>query len=398
MKKQLLLYSIIIIFVWLVSLLAVSFFVTNGTYLYLSLPVLLVLLLVFTLACLSMIRVMAKRMEMPIALFEQNKLAYILNSIGDGLFVVDENNNITLANAAALSIFDASTDIIGKKLNHVTNKKKLLEAVVDCTIHSKDALLELNLRGSTFLITVRRLPGTNLTMSVLADVTENRQNAKRREEFFTNASHELKTPLTAIKGFNELMSLNNDNINNQKYIDGITRETNRLMTLITGMLKLSEMENAQTVEPVRVQLSEVISDVCEAMSTVISEKSISFETRGDTTVLADPGHIYDLIKNLVENAVKYNKHGGKVTVVVENRKKKPALLTVSDNGIGVSPKHQARIFERFYRVDKSRAVWRGGTGLGLSIVKHICSLYGWKLSLKSKPDVGTDVTVEFVNM
>ena len=412
-----------------------------NSFLYQSLPLLVILLLVFAIACFFLVRGMANQIIIPFSLIEQklrlllsgeyahvsvgksyeeidqitrgiddialafqssfdalhsekNKLAYILDSIGDGLFVVDKDVKITLANAAVLKIFNVTHDIINKDLSYLTGKKKLAEAVTSCAVHGKDALLELNIKGHIFLIAVRRLPGTHLTMAALTDVTENRENAKRREEFFTNASHELKTPLTAIKGFNELMLLNNKDEGNGKYIDGITRETDRLMLLIAHMLKLSELENAPLTEPIPISLAKVISEVQEAISAAVAEKSIKIETKGDATIMADSEHIYELVKNLIENAVRYNNPGGKVSVVVE-RKKKRTQLTVSDNGIGIAPKDQARIFERFYRADKSRAISRGGTGLGLSIVKHICVLYGWKLSLKSKLGVGTEVMVEF---
>ena len=325
---------------------------------------------------------------------EKNKLAYILDNIGDGLFVVDGEGRVVLANAMALGIFNVTSDIVGKDLSYLTGKKKLTVAVKSCMDGGKEALLELRLQESIYLVAVRQLPDTKLTMVALADVTENRENAKRREEFFTNASHELKTPLTAIKGFNELMALNNKDEKLGKYIDGIARETGRLMSLIAHMLKLSELENAVSIEPVPLVLADVIQEVHETMSAALTEKAITFETKGNATIMADPEYLYELVKNLVENAVKYNHPGGKVTVTVESKKKR-TLLTVSDNGIGISSQDQARIFERFYRVDKSRAVSRGGTGLGLSIVKHICALHGWKLSLKSKLGVGTDVVVEF---
>jgi len=410
------------------------------SYLYQSLPLLIILLLVLAVACFFLVRSMANQIIMPYRLIEQrlrlllngeyaripagksyeeinqitkgiddialvlqnnfdvlnsekNKLAYILDNIGDGLFVVDERVKITLVNATALKIFNTTPDIINKDLNYLTSKKKLIEAVTHCATRGKDALLELTLKGSIFLIAVRQLPSTNLTMTALTDVTENRENAKRREEFFANASHELKTPLTAIKGFNELMLLSNKDEDNCKYIDGIARETNRMMSLISHMLKLSELENIPPTKPVPVSLAKVISGVQEAISAAATEKSIKIETKGDAVVMSDPEHIYELVKNLMENAVKYNNHGGKVSVIVE-RKKKKTQLVVSDNGIGIASKDQARIFERFYRVDKSRAISRGGTGLGLSIVKHICILYGWKLSLKSKLGAGTDVMVE----
>jgi two-component system phosphate regulon sensor histidine kinase PhoR len=214
-------------------------------------------------------------------------------------------------------------------------------------------------------------------------------NAKRREEFFANASHELKTPLTAIKGFNELTAINNEDESICRYINSITRETDRMLSLIGDMLKLSELENSDSINPVSVSIADIISEVSDTMSTAINEKSITLKVEGDASVTAEQGHVYELVKNLIENAVRYNNQDGEVTVVVEKDR-----LTVSDNGIGIPPEDRTRIFERFYRVEKSRSGVGGGTGLGLSIVKHICTLYDWKLSLKSEVGVGTRVIVE----
>ena len=329
---------------------------------------------------------------------EKNKLDHILNSIGDGIFTVDENKKITLINNAALGIFNVTPDIIDKNLNYLFYDKTLTEAVEDCVNLARSALFDLSLDGKIFLITVKRLTGAKLTMVVLSNVTESRENAKRREEFFANASHELKTPLTAIKGFNELMAINNKDENVRKYIDGITRETDRMLSLIKDMLKLSEIENTQEIIPVSVSLAKIVNEAKEAISTAINEKSIVFEVAGDGMVEAEPGHVYELVKNLIENAVRYNHQGGSISVAIESDKKaaqETVQLCISDNGIGISPEKQDRIFERFYRVEKSRSQRSGGTGLGLSIVKHICTLYGWKLSLKSKLGVGTEITVIF---
>lgn len=325
---------------------------------------------------------------------EKGKLAFILNNIGDGLFVVDENKDIALINSAALDIFDVTVDIAGKNINYLSYDKNLVEAVEDCAYFARNALFELNLKGSIFLVTVKRLPETRLTMVVLTDVTENRENTKRREEFFANASHELKTPLTAIKGFNDLAAINNKAENISKYIESISRETDRMLLLIEDMLKLSELENRQSKKPVSVSLAKIVTEVEEALSTTIREKSISFETSGDAQVRAEPEHVYELVKNIAENAVRYNNPGGWVSLIITIEKEE-IRMTVADNGIGISFEEQARIFERFYRVEKSRSLRNGGTGLGLSIVKHICSLYGWKLSLKSKLGVGTEITVIF---
>ncbi|MCL2018544.1 MAG: ATP-binding protein [Oscillospiraceae bacterium] len=330
---------------------------------------------------------------------EKDKLDYIIGNISDGIFAVDENKDLTLINNAALDIFGVTQEIKNNNVNYLSFDKNLLEAIDDSVNNGKNSLLELMQDGSIYLTTIKKLPDKALTMVILSDITQTRENAKRREEFFTNASHELKTPLTAIKGFNELMSLNNKDDNLDKFISGITRETERILSLIEDMLKLSELENTQSINPVAVPLIKVIDDVRETLSPVISEKELTFEVKSDgdidnITVNAEYSHIYEVVKNLAENAVRYNNRGGRVSVIIEDYKKSIKLF-VFDGGIGISPEEQTRIFERFYRVEKSRSQRNGGTGLGLSIVKHICTLYDWKLSLKSKFGVGTEVSVEF---
>lgn len=411
------------------------------TYLFQSLPLLICLLLGVAAACLFVIRYVINRVSQPYEAVEQKlrllssgqyvpettsgkyvgidkpareideialvlqrsftalqdektKAECILSNIGDGLFAVDEAKNIVLINPAAMGIFNVTPDIMGKNLNYLSYDKALIEAVDDCVRLAKNTLFDLILNGRTFFVAVKRLLGTNLTMVVLSDVTESRENAKQREEFFANASHELKTPLTAIKGFNELMSLNNKDENLRKYTEGISRETDRMLTLIGDMLRLSELENSEGSKAAPVSLAQIVSEVCETISTAASEKGITMEITGDAVVTAEPGHAYELVRNLVENAVRYNNPGGKVVIAIEHSQK-IARLRVNDNGIGIPIADQARVFERFYRVEKSRSQRSGGTGLGLAIVKHICALYGWKLSLKSKLGVGTEVIVVF---
>lgn len=326
---------------------------------------------------------------------EKNKLTYILNSIGVGLFVADDDGEITLVNNAACEIFGASPEVSDKKINYLVSDKSLAAIIDDCIDNTKNALFEFTIAGKIYLVTVKQLPDTDLTMVALADITEARENAKRREEFFANASHELKTPLTAIKGFNELAGMNNTDENLKKYIDGITRETTRMMSLISDMLRLSEIENTPEVKNLTpVSLGAIVAEVRESLSAAIEEKSIKFEVTGDATISAEPNHAFEIVKNLIENAVRYNAKNGRVFVKIKATEKS-TRLDISDNGIGISPVEQTKIFERFYRVEKSRSVQSGGTGLGLAIVKHICALYDWKLTLKSKLGIGTEVTVEF---
>jgi two-component system phosphate regulon sensor histidine kinase PhoR len=325
---------------------------------------------------------------------EKNKRDYILNNISDGIFLVDEQKNIALINDSALNIFNAKISVGGKHLNYLSYDKTLADAVDESVIHEKSTIFEMTIEGRIYYVVIKRLPKTSLSMIALSDVTENRENAKRREEFFANASHELKTPLTAIKGFNELTALNNKDENIAKYVESITRETDRMLLLVNDMLKLSELENMREINPVPVSLEKTVNEICADLSMLISEKSIKFEIEGDAIISAEQKDVYELIKNLIENAVRYNNQNGKFFVKIENEKGH-AQLIVSDDGIGIAPEDQLRIFERFYRVEKSRSQKNGGTGLGLSIVKHICVLYGWELSLQSKIGVGTEVTVVF---
>ena len=325
---------------------------------------------------------------------EKVKAEYILNNISDGIFAVDEERTLSFINNAAIRVFDVTRDIAGKDLNYLTYEKALVTAVDDCINQDKTSLFEMHGGGKIHLVTVKRVPDTSLTMVMLSDITESRESAKRREEFFANASHELKTPLTAIKGFNELTAINNEDEKIRRYIDSITRETDRMLALIGDMLKLSELESTQSVKIESVSLLKVVIEVRDTLSAVIAEKALTIDIYGDGAVQSEPEHIYELVKNLVENAARYNNQGGRISVTIESEKNATRLF-VHDDGIGISPKEQDRIFERFYRVEKSRSQKNGGTGLGLSIVKHICSLYGWKMTLKSKLGVGTEITVVF---
>ncbi|MCL1998483.1 MAG: ATP-binding protein [Turicibacter sp.] len=324
---------------------------------------------------------------------EKNKLAYICDNIGDGLFVVDENFAVSLVNAAATRIFDTSSQICGRELQHLISDKYLTVALEECLNHSKDSVFESTLNGRIYLTTVKRLLDTKQAMVALLDVTESRENAKRREEFFANASHELKTPLTAIKVFNELTAIGNRDAQLDKHIAAISRESDRMMSLIANMLKLSELESTKTTKPAKISLAKIVNEVCETLSATFEEKSLTFALTGDVIITSESAHIYELVKNLIENAARYNRPNGRISAVIQTHKS--PILIISDNGIGIPPKEQVRIFERFYRVEKSRSASGGGTGLGLAIVKHICSLYDWSISLKSKPGEGTIVTINF---
>lgn len=227
---------------------------------------------------------------------------------------------------------------------------------------------------------------------VLSDITAIKTSEKTRSEFFANASHELKTPLTAIKGFNDIIGLQTNEQETKALSEKIDTEVSRIIALLKDMLDLSELESQKDVNPEDVSLARIAESVKESLAPIAKEKNVQISIDGDAIVRMEREHAIELVKNLVENGVKYNRSGGYVKVTISSDASH-TTLTVADDGIGIEEKHQQRIFERFYRVNKSRSRETGGTGLGLAIVKHICTLYNADLSLTSKLGVGTTVTV-----
>ena len=222
-------------------------------------------------------------------------------------------------------------------------------------------------------------------------------NANMRQEFTANVSHELKTPLTAISGYSELiengMASGQDAI---RFAAGIHQSAKRLLTLINDIIKLSELD---VMEPEiafeSINLYELAQDTVEMMQMRAEDRSVILSMTGSPcTIQGDKQMIEELIYNLCDNAIAYNNIGGMVDVCVGKAGEK-VFLRVKDTGIGISKEHQERIFERFYRVDKSRSKSTGGTGLGLAIVKHIVAVHNAQIQLESEPGKGTEVTVIF---
>lgn len=232
----------------------------------------------------------------------------------------------------------------------------------------------------------------------LSDITEMRKAENVRREFTANVSHELKTPLTTIKGFAELLSedMVKDGADRRRYAMLIRLEAERLIHLINDILRISELEETSIpTNPERVDLFASAGEVVELMGEEAQKRGIDLQLSGTPqAVEADGDSIKQLILNLVDNAVKYNREQGNVRVWVGERDKK-ACLEVQDTGIGIPEQHLDRIFERFYRVDKGRSKKTGGTGLGLSIVKHIAQLYGGEVRIFSEVGKGSRFEVLF---
>ncbi len=223
------------------------------------------------------------------------------------------------------------------------------------------------------------------------------KNARMRQDFTANVTHELKTPLTSISGYAELiesgMASADDTV---RFAAGIRKSANRLLNLINDIIRLSELDDEDS--PVMVERLNLhqLAETCVDMLSVNAEKNnVSIHLEGEEVYMyANRQMMEELLYNLCDNAIRYNNVGGSVTMEVRLREGKP-LLVVSDTGIGIPAEHQARIFERFYRVDKSRSKSTGGTGLGLAIVKHIIAKHHASIELESEPGKGTRITVLF---
>lgn len=324
----------------------------------------------------------------------KEKLNYILNNISDGLIVLDEQLKVTTANRRLESIFGVKR-CEGKDFRVLTGDRNFLSAAEDCAAHKRNSIFQMEINGEWYLCTVSYTEN-RLIIIVLTDITASKNNEKMRLEFFANASHELKTPLTAIKGFDEMILLSDDRDKIRLYAEKIGKETSRMVALIDDMLNLSRLENLTSVNGALTDtdIAETCKEAAESLKVLSEKKGIAVTVSGSGTVRAEREHIYELVKNLMENSIRYNNEGGSVDVSVRSEDGR-TILTVSDNGIGIDREHQSRIFERFYRVDKSRSRATGGTGLGLAIVKHICELYNAEISLTSELGAGTCVKVVF---
>ncbi len=224
------------------------------------------------------------------------------------------------------------------------------------------------------------------------------QNAKIRQEFTANVSHELKTPLTAISGYSELIEngMVTKQAETRRFAGEIHSNANRLLTLINDVIRLSELDDNKTEEKMEpINLRECAENCVDMLQMSAKKHRVNLYLEGENAVIMGTKQMVDeILYNLCDNAIRYNRENGTVTVLVQKRLNQ-AVLVVKDTGIGIPAEHQERIFERFYRVDKSRSKSTGGTGLGLAIVKHILIKLNAVITVVSKEGAGTEITVTF---
>lgn len=324
---------------------------------------------------------------------ERERLNYVLANVSDGITVIDANGIVTVMNKVACGVFGGD-GFIGRKYTALTADEKFLSEISETISLREPRSFECESEGNIYMVTARALENS-FAVIVLTDITQIRNGEKMREEFFANASHELKTPLTAIKGFNDLIALKTSDEEIKSFTAKSDKEITRLVSLIGDMLDLSKLENGVKITDAEdLDLGKIATEVAESLASLAASKKISVSVSGNGIVRMEREHAVELVKNLVENAIRYNNENGKVEVSVLNDGGN-VVLRVKDNGIGIEEEHLGRIFERFYRVNKSRSRETGGTGLGLSIVKHVCALYNAEPVVHSRYGEGTTVEVKF---
>lgn len=330
---------------------------------------------------------------------EKNKVAAIIQNMSEGMILLDLDKNILLMNEATKRIFNVGDVTLKHDSLLYISRDKDVNDCVDKALDGENSSLELMLNGRIYQMIANPVASQGEQIGVICliiDITEKKEMESMRQEFTANVSHELKTPLTSISGYAEMIEagiVKEEDIKN--FAGRIRKESARLLSLISDIILLSRLDNSQKAEAIRKETVNLLTiaqkcadDIAvqaERQGVVVRVSGEEYIMRGNITLLTE------LVQNLCDNAVRYNRDkDGKVDITVGN-----GFIDVKDTGIGIPPEHRARIFERFYRVDKSRSKERGGTGLGLAIVKHICELYDAKIDLKSSEGFGTEIKITF---
>ena len=299
---------------------------------------------------------------------EKGNLATVLSSVSDGILAY-RGIEILFRNPAFEEVFPLVGSTLSEDVRNIIEKK--------------DSSFVKN--GATYLCKFSE--NDTLSLFVFTNITEVADKEKKQQEFFDASSHELKTPLTAIRGFNELILLQTREESTRDCALRIQKETDRMLALVGDMLRLESLESAPS-ETEEIHLDSLAREIERELEPIASQKQIRISVEGELTFRMKRDDAYSLLKNLMENGIHYGVEKGHVRVQFTSDG-----FCVEDDGIGIPKEYQAQVFDRFFRVDKSRSRASGGTGLGLPISKAIVERYGGKIALSSKPGFGTTITV-----
>ena len=329
-----------------------------------------------------------------------DEFTQITGSMREGLVLLDEHGSILSINAAAQALFGADAQCVGRDFLTVERSHEI-SAAIQAAVTDGHSEVRAERAGRVYQFDISRITsdGKLLGTVILAfDITEQEFAEQNRREFTANVSHELKTPLQGIIGSAELIEngmVKPDDL--PRFVGHIHAEAARLVTLIGDIIRLSQLDEGDAMPTEPVDLLAVSQEAAENLHDAAAARDVTVSVAGQPAVI--PGVrrlIYEIVYNLCDNAIKYNRDGGRVDVTVA-ADPGGSSITVADNGIGIAPEHQSRVFERFYRVDKSHSKASGGTGLGLSIVKHAVQYHHGRIELESTPGAGTTIRVVFPN-
>lgn len=328
---------------------------------------------------------------------KQNRLEAILQSMDSGVIAVDRNNKVIMINPYAKKMFGVTKDIIGQNLLDNIRDFELENIFHKSDDDYKEIKIlwpqERELRIKTADI-INRSEHIG-TVAVVQDITEVKKLEIMRTQFVANVSHELKTPLTSIKGFAETLKYVEDTETKEKFLNIINEETERLTRLITDILILSHIEQQTELKKEKVDVNKIVEDVYNLMKNTadIKEIHLSIEQEKLKPLIGDADKFKQMLINLVDNAINYSEIGASVCIGTQYKADR-CILWVQDTGVGIAKEQIPRIFERFYRVDKARSRAKGGTGLGLAIVKHIVLKFNGKIYVESELGRGSKFVIE----
>ncbi|MGB8453957.1 MAG: ATP-binding protein [Anaerocolumna sp.] len=331
------------------------------------------------------------------------ELEAMLSSMTAGVVAIDDSNEILFHNKAFMEIVNpVNKQILGQSLYNVLRNAAVFDVIDqvrenNLSIEQEGTIARDSLRNIRVTATPLGMDGRQYfgVLLIIDDVTKIKKLESIRSDFVSNVTHELKTPLTSIRGFIDTLkggAMKEEAVAN-RFLDIIDIEAERLYSLIQDILLLSEIESKREYETIPFDMNECVNSVIELLESKLTDKvKIIFEPQPYLKpFICNPDRMKQLLINLLDNAIKYTEEGSITVSCVEEDSK--LILRVKDTGIGISKEHLSRIFERFYRVDKGRSRKQGGTGLGLSIVKHIVELYNGNIQVESKPGKGTEFKI-----